>query len=202
MYPIFVSVHPLAALCSDPCLQPHTFSCFHICPSPAPACCWWAGRRQGASQGSPCLPARQEIASSLSAARSNAAKLVLMGRLLPKFLLGRYSVLCDKDGESKLIISRCFRVWFTWVGEREEGENNGSVLLKQAVSKNQSTGSKLLSLLESDQDWREWALKTQARAAVENLAPYVFWSDIGFRDLENKSCWQVGAVASLSKYPE
>lgn len=58
--------------------------------------------------------------------------------------------------------------------EREEGENNGSVLLKQAVSKNQSTGSKLLSLLESGQDWREWALKTQARAAVENLAPYVF----------------------------
>lgn len=86
--------------------------------------------------------------------------------------------------------------------EREEGENNGHVLLKQAVSKGQGRESKLLSLLECDQDWREWALKTHARASVENPAPYVFWSDIGFKDLENKSFWHVGAVASLSKYPE
>lgn len=144
-----------------------------VLPQPLPA----AGGQAGGGdhpRALPSLPASQEIASSLSAACSNAAKLVLMGRLLPKFLLGRYSVLCDKDGESKLMLSRCFHVWFTSMGEREEGENNGSVLLKQAVSKGQSTGSKLLSLQESGQDWREWALKTHAKASVENLAPYVF----------------------------
>lgn len=68
------------------------------------------------------------------------------------------------------MLSRCFCVWFTSMAERGEGENNGSVLLKQAVSKGQSRESKLLSLL----DWREWALKTHARASVENLSPYVF----------------------------
>lgn len=61
-----------------------------------------------------------------------------------------------------------------WEREREEDENNGNVLLKQAVSKVQSRESKLLSLLESGQDWREWALKTHARASVGNMAPYVF----------------------------
>lgn len=90
----------------------------------------------------------------MTAARSNAAKLVLMGRLLPKFLLGRYALLCDKDGERKLVLSRCFHVWFTWMGDREESESNGSVPLKQAVSKGQNRESKLLSLLESRQDWR------------------------------------------------
>lgn len=58
--------------------------------------------------------------------------------------------------------------------ERDGGENNGNVLLKQTVFKGQSRESKLLSLLESNQDWREWALKTRATASVENLAPYVF----------------------------
>lgn len=95
MHPIFVSVHPLAALCSDACLQPHTFSRFHIWPSPAPACCWAGGREQ--PRAFQCLPTRQEIASSVTAALSNAAELLFMGRLLPKFLLGRCSFLCDKD---------------------------------------------------------------------------------------------------------
>lgn len=58
--------------------------------------------------------------------------------------------------------------------EREEGENNGNVLLEQAVSKGQSRETKSLSLLESGQDWREWALKTHSRASVEDLAPYLF----------------------------
>lgn len=58
----------------------------------------------------------------MTAAPSNAAELVLMGRLLPKFLLGRYSLLCDKDGESEIVLSRCFSVWFTWMGEREREE--------------------------------------------------------------------------------
>lgn len=90
----------------------------------------------------------------MTAAHSNAAKLVLMGRLLPKFLLGGYTLLCDKDGERKLVLSRCFQVWFTCMGDREESESNGNIPLKQAVSKGQSRESKLLSLLESCQDWR------------------------------------------------
>lgn len=108
-----------------------------VLPQPLPAAggqagCWEQPRALH------CLPARQEIASSMTAAHSNAANLVLMDRLLPEFLLGRYSLLCDKDEESKLVLSRCFHVWFRGMGEREEGENNGNVLLKQAVSKGQS----------------------------------------------------------------
>lgn len=74
------------------------------------------------------LPAGQEIASSVNAAHCNAAKLAFMGSLLPTFPVGRYSLLCDKDGERKLLLSRCFPVFFTLMGEREEGKNNCSVL--------------------------------------------------------------------------
>lgn len=59
-----------------------------VLPQPLPAA---GGQAGGLEQPRAlhCLPARQEIASSMTAAHSIAAELVLMGRLLPKFLLGR-----------------------------------------------------------------------------------------------------------------
>lgn len=126
MYPIFVSTHPLAALCSDACSQPCTLSPAFRFPLPLPpspafmqaslsAACWQAGGWEQL-KALRRLPAGQEIASSV-----NAAKLVLMGRLLPEFLLGRYTLLCDKDEDSKLLLSRCFPVCFMLNGTEGRG---------------------------------------------------------------------------------
>lgn len=60
----------------------------YVLPQPLPAAGGQAGGREQPGDLH-CLPAGQEIASSMTAARSNAAELVLMGRLLPKFLLRR-----------------------------------------------------------------------------------------------------------------
>lgn len=153
MYPIFVSTHPPAALCLEACSQPRTFSCFQISLSPAPpspACAqpslpaarWQAGGWEQ-PRALRRLPAGQEIASSVNAANCNAAKLVLVGRLLPKFLVGRYTLLCNKDGESKLLLSRCFPVCSTPMGEREEGKNNCSVPFEKGCLQRPEQGGRV-----------------------------------------------------------
>lgn len=137
MYPIFVSLHPQAALCSGACSQPHTFSCVQISPSlaphPLPAC------------SCPCLllAGRQEAGSSrgLSAA-------FLPGRKLPPpsvLHTVRQQNLCSWAGFSPDCwvgdtlsgvirlekISHCLLPCFTLMGEKEEGRNSCSVLFKK-----------------------------------------------------------------------
>lgn len=76
----------------------------------------------------------------------HAAKLGLVGRLLPRFLAGRDALLCDKDGESKPLLSTCFPVCLTLSGEREEGKNHCSVLFEKGCLKDQGREGELLPL--------------------------------------------------------
>lgn len=212
MYPIFVSTHPLAALCLDACSQPRTFSFFQISPSSAPhplparsrPCLLLAGRQEaGSSRGlsAAFLPGRK-LPHPWMLQTVTQQKLVLMGRLLPEFLVGRYTLLCNKDGESKLLLSRCFPVCFTLMGEREDGKNNSSVLFEKGCLQRPEQGGWVAAPLRVWPGLEILGTEAHARSSVENLAPCVFWIDTGFRDLENKSCWHVGAVGSLGKYPE
>lgn len=134
MHPIFVSPHPPAALCSDACLQPRTFSCFQSSGSPAPipflcshSCCSPTG--DGAAEGGLLrvfLPGRKLPPPSVLET-CNTAKLVLKDGLLPKFLGDRPALKCNKEGKSRLLLPRSFPEHCALMGERKEGKNNCSV---------------------------------------------------------------------------
>lgn len=200
-------MRPPAALCLDACSQPRTFSCFQISASPAPRplparsrpCLLLAGSRRG-------LPAAFQPGGKLpppwmlrAATPQHSCS---WAGFSPNSWLGdsmQESVRMEKVSRCSPDASLCASRW------RERGKRvkiTAVSSLKKAVSKDQSGERGLLPLSESGQDWRCWALNAHARSSVENLAPYVFWIDTGFRDLENKSCWRVGAVGSLGKYPE
>lgn len=210
MYPVFISVHPQAALCLGVCSQPHTFSCVQISPSPAPhplpacsrPCLLVAGRQEaGSSRGlsATFLPGRKlPPPSVLHTVRQQ--NLCSWAGFSPDCWLGDTLSCVIRLGK----VSHCSpntSLCFTLMGEREEGRNSCSVLFeKGCLQRRQERVTYCTS--QSGQDWRYWARKAHTKSSMENLALNVFWIDTGFRDLENKSCWHVGAVESLSKYPE
>lgn len=189
MHPIFVSPHPPAALCSDACLQPRTFSCFQSSGSPAPipflcshSCCSPTG--DGAAEGGLLrvfLPGRKLPPPSVLET-CNTAKLVLKDGLLPKFLGDRPALKCNKEGK----IGCCspdpsLSIVHWWErGKRVKITAVSTGSLKKAGCADHSQEGELLPF----SGWprlETLGTETHTRSCVENLALGVFWIDNCFQ---------------------
>lgn len=212
MYPIFVSTHPPAALCLDACSQPRTFSCFQISLSPAPhplparsrPCLLLAGRQEaGSSRGlsAAFLPGRK-LPHPWMLQTVTQQNLCSWAGFSPNSWLGDTLSCVTRMGKVSCCSPDASLLCSTPMGEREEGKNNCSVPFEKGCLQRPEQGGWVAAPLRVWPGLEILGTEAPARSSVENLAPYVFWIDTGFRDLENKSCWHVGAVGSLGKYPE